>query len=104
MNFWLGKLSEEANPLQSSMASYIGGIPHMFFKDASHQKKEEPSSTKYILVIVDIMPTLACLWLKPTDTTSTGLRHTRMEKISSRSVMGVSAMRSKITCRLKNSG
>ena len=86
------------------MASYIGGVPHMFFKDASHRNKEEPSSTKYIPVIVDIMPALARLWPKPTDTTSTSLQHMQMQRISSRSVMDVGAMRSKITCRLKNSG
>ena len=86
------------------MASYIGGVPQMFFKDVFHQKKEEPSSTKYILVIVDIMLTLAHSWPKATNTTSTSLRHMWMQRISSRSVMDVSAMQSKITCRLKNSG
>src|SRR4051812_7235667 len=104
MNFWPGKSSEEVKPLQSSMASYIGGVPQMYFKDAFHQKKEEPSLTKYILVIVDTMPALVHLCLKPTDTTSIGLRHMQMQKTSSISVIDVSAMRSKITCRLKNSG
>ena len=45
------------------------------FRDTSHQKKEEPSSMKYFLVILDIMPALARLWTKPTNTASTGLRH-----------------------------
>src|SRR3954469_13317747 len=104
MSFWTGKSSEEANPSPSSMASYIGGVPQMYFKDVFHQKKEEPSSTKYTLVIVDTMSALVHLLLKPTDTASTGSRHMRMQRKSSRSVMGVSAMKSKITYRLKSSG
>ena len=76
----------------------------MFFRDESHQKKEQPSSTKYILVIVDIMSALVRLWLKPTNTASTGSRHMPMQRKSSRSVMDVNAMQSKIMCRLKSSG
>src|SRR3954466_12061792 len=104
MNLWPDNSLEEASPSPSSMARYIGGVPQMCFKEAFHQKKEEPSSTRYILVIVDTMPPLAHLWPKPIDTASTGLRHMQMQTKSSRSVMDVSAMRSKITCRLKNSG
>src|SRR4051812_26226406 len=104
MNSWPGKLSEEASPSPSSMASYIGGVPQMYFKDAFHQKKQEQSSTKYTLEIADTMPALVRLWPKLTDMDSTVSRHMQMQKISSRSVMGVSAMQSKITCRLKNSG
>src|SRR4051812_44761549 len=104
MNSWPDKSSEEASPSPSSMASYIGGIPQMCFRDVSHQKKEEPSLTKYTLVIADTTPALVHLLPKLIDTTSTGSRHTRMQRKLSRSVMGVSAMQSKITCRLKSSG
>ena len=63
------------------MASYIGVVLQMCFRDVSHQKKEEPSSMKYTLVIVDIMPALVRLWLKPTDMASIGSQHMRMQKI-----------------------
>src|SRR4051812_37019935 len=99
-----GKSSEEASRSPLSMASYIGRVPQMYFKDVFHQKKEEPSSMKYTLVIVDTMPALVHLFPKLIDTTSTGSRHIRMQRKSSRSVMGVNAMQSKITCRLKSSG
>src|SRR3954463_7407142 len=90
MNSWPSKSSEEASPSPSSTASYIGGVPQMCFKDAFHQKKEGPSSTKYTLVTVDTMPTLIHLWPKPIDTASTGLCHMRMQRTSSRNVMDVS--------------
>src|ERR1041384_6063029 len=104
MNLWPDRSSEEANLSPSSMTNYIGGVPQMYFKDAFHQKKEEPSSTKYTLVIVDTTPALVHLLPKLPDMTSTGSRHMRMQRKSSRSMMGVIAMRSTITCRLKSSG
>ena len=67
--------------MYSSTVSYIGEVPQMFFRDASHQKKEEPSSTKYILEIVDIMPALVRLLLRPIDMVSTGSQHMRMQRI-----------------------
>src|SRR3954469_15474013 len=97
MNSWPSKSSEEASTSPSSMASYTGGVPQMCFKDAFHQKREEPSSMKYTLVTVYTMPALVHLWPKPTDTASTGLRHMRRQRISSISVMYVSDMRIKIT-------
>src|SRR3954470_11354263 len=104
MNSWPRKSSKEASPSPSSMAGYIGGVPQMYFKDVSHRKKEEPSLTKYTLVIVDTMLALVHLSPKPTYMASIGLRRMRTQKISSRNVMDVSAMQNKLTCRLKNSG
>src|SRR4051812_30066025 len=104
MTSWLGKSSKDASPSPSSMENYIGGVPQMYFKGASRQNKKEPSSMKYTLVIVDTTPALVHSLPKLTDTVSTGSRHMRMRRKSSRNVMAVSAMQSQLTCRIKNSG
>src|SRR3954464_7171571 len=46
MNFWLGRSSEEASPLQSSMASYIGSLVakayrHGFYWLTAHADAED---------------------------------------------------------------